>query len=327
MPAAFDMPDDTATLAESEPAAGASAFERAVKAGLSGRIKTLDSKYFYDPIGSALFDRICELEEYYPTRTETKILRRCAPAVAAVAGPGAELVELGSGSSLKTCIVLAALDRPAAYIPVDISDAHMLGALHPLRAQFPELEIRPVFADFTVPFALPARRGEGARLLFFPGSTIGNLHPAEAEDFLARLRRDFAPRALLIGVDLKKDEALLHAAYNDALGVTAAFNLNILERIGRDLDADMRPDCFRHEARYVKALGRIEMHLVCTEDHMARVGDLPIRFRRGETIHTENSYKYTLAEFTALAGRAGWRPEAEWTDENNLFAVHLLAAV
>ncbi len=326
MPAAFDVPYDSAAMADSVPTPGVSEFERSVKAGLSARIKTLDSKYFYDSAGSALFDRICELAEYYPTRTETTILRRCAPAIALAAGRGAELVELGSGSSVKTRILLSALDRPAAYVPVDISSDHMLGALHSLRAHFPGLDIRPVSADFTEPFVLPVRRGEGVRLLFFPGSTIGNLHPADAESFLRRLRRDFSPQAMVIGVDLKKDEGLLHAAYDDALGVTAAFNLNILERIGRELDAEVRPACFRHEARYVRALGRIEMHLVCTEDHMARVGDMPIRFHRGESIHTENSYKYTLTEFTTLAERAGWHSSAAWTDEDGLFSIHLLAA-
>jgi len=303
-----------------------SEFERSVKAGLSARSKTLESKYFYDSAGSALFDRICELAEYYPTRTETGILERRAPAVAEAVGPGAEVVELGSGSSVKTRILLAALDRPAAYVPVDICDDHMHGAMHPLRARFPGLAVRPVCADFTKPFRLPARRGSGARLLFFPGSTIGNLHPAEAESFLRRLREDFAPDALLIGVDLKKDEAVLHAAYDDAEGVTAAFNLNILERIGREMDAEVRPGCFRHEARYNRALGRVEMHLVCTEDHVARIGATPIRFRRGESIHTENSYKYTVAEFTALAGRAEWRAGEAWTDERRLFSVHLLRA-
>ncbi|MGY8992739.1 MAG: L-histidine N(alpha)-methyltransferase, partial [Rhodospirillales bacterium] len=241
-----------------------------------------------------------------------------------IVGPYAEVVELGSGASVKTKILLSALDKPAAYIPVDISEAFMHEAVEPLRDLFPALTIRPVAADFTGPFALPDKDAAGWRLFFFPGSTIGNLHPKDAESFLARLRQDFAPNGMIIGIDLKKDPAVLRAAYNDSQGVTAAFNINILEHINRVLSGTLAPEHFRHEARYNTALGRIEMHLVSLIDHTAAVAGKQISFRASETIHTESSYKYDPGEFAALAARAGWRSRDIWVDSEQLFSVHLL---
>ncbi len=300
------------------------AFASSVRDGLTSSPKRLESKYFYDKRGSDLFEQICELPEYYPTRTEIKILQEQATAIAAIVGADAEVVELGSGASVKTRILLGALKNPAAYVPVDISAAFMREAVAPLRTLYPNLAIRPVAADFTRPFELPAQDVAGWRLMFFPGSTIGNLHPDEAERFLGSLYRDFAPDGMIIGVDLKKDPAILRAAYNDSQGVTAAFNLNILDHINREVGGTLAPESFRHEARYDSSLGRIEMHLVCQADHTADVAGTQIRFRAGESIHTENSYKYEPAEFVALAARAGWRGREVWMDSERLFSVHLL---
>ncbi len=299
-------------------------FQQSVLQGLTSRRKSLECKYFYDERGSELFDAICRQPEYYPTRVETGILERHAAEIAATVGPGAELVELGSGASRKTRILLRALERPARYLPVDIAAGYLHSAADALAREFPGLAVTPVVADFTAPFRLP-RRAEGTpRLLFFPGSTIGNFHPADAARFLATTCRGLAADALLIGVDLKKDRAILDAAYNDAAGLTAAFNLNLLERINRDLGASFDLDAFEHQAGYAERRGRVEMHLRSVRDQTVRVAGRDIEFAAGEVIHTENSYKYSVAEFRDLAARSRWQLTHTWCDAEALFSVHLL---
>ena len=290
--------------------------------GLSREHKSLPCKYFYDRRGSALFDAICELEEYYPTRTETAILRRHAAAFAELAGPGAAVVELGSGSSVKVRILLDALENPAAYVPVDISREHLLASAARLAGDYPELTVVPVAADYVQGFPLPPVAAPERILAFFPGSTIGNFDPDEATAFLGRLADRLGRGSrLLIGVDLKKRRDVLEAAYNDARGVTAAFNLNLLVRINQELGGNFDLDGFTHHAFYDEALGRIEMHLVSRRAQTAAVGCRTFRFHAGETIHTENSWKYALPEFECLARGAGWQTVRTWTDDSNLFGV------
>lgn len=322
------MPDDVKTL-DHPPLAEAddlAAFRADVLAGLSTEQKTLPCKYLYDDRGSALFDEICTLPEYYPTRTETGILERHAADIAAAAGPGAEIVELGSGASIKSRIVLDALERPGRYVPLDISVGHMEAAADELRALYPGLAVTPVAADFTQSFRIPRSDGLGKRVLFFPGSTIGNFDRQEAELLLCRLHRDLDADLFVLGVDLKKDKTVLHAAYNDARGVTAAFNMNLLMRINRELDADFDLARFRHHARVCQSHGRVEMHLVSLVDQRVQVGDSVFRFEAGETIHTENSHKFALDEFAAMAKRAGWTTDTVWTDPKRLFSVNMLSA-
>jgi dimethylhistidine N-methyltransferase len=293
--------------------------------GLGQAEKTLPAKYFYDERGSRLFDEICELEEYYPTRTETALLARHAGAIAAQVGKGVTLLELGSGSSTKVRLLLDRLDEPAAYIPVDISKEHLEVSAARLAADYPGLKVKPIFADYVQGFPVTVKEGPERTLAFFPGSTIGNFHPAEAHTFLARLgRRLGAGSRLLIGVDLKKSRSRVEAAYNDKAGVTAAFNLNLLERINRELDGTFDLDGFTHVAFYNEELGRIEMHLKSLHDRTALVAGIPFRFKAGETIHTENSYKYSIEDFRKLAHGAGWSADITWTDDEDLFSIHLL---
>ena len=292
-----------------------------VIAGLSLPQKSLPPKYFYDDAGSRLFERICRLPEYYPTRAELSLTRRHIGSIARFAGRGCELVEFGSGESLKTRLLLRALE-PAAYLPIDISRAALESAQKRLARSFPGLKIIPILGDFSRPLELPAPRAR--RVVYFPGSTIGNLDPEEAHAFLA-MARGHAPR-MLVGVDLKKDANVLHRAYNDARGVTAAFNLNLLARINRELGADFDLRRFSHYAFYNAALGRIEMHLVSLERQKVRIGRHRFAFERGESIHTENSYKYSVGEFRALAGRAGFEGKRVWLDAKGLFALHGLTA-
>jgi len=308
-------------------AAPSSGFREDVIAGLSLPRKTLPPKYFYDATGSRLFERICRLPEYYPTRVELALTRANAAAMARFAGRGVALVEYGSGESLKTRSLIRAL-RPGAYIPVDISADALQRAERRLRREFPWLAIRAVQGDFSAPLALRMDSSRKARtLVYFPGSTIGNLTPEEAHAFLAMTRGQVGARgAMLVGVDLKKDPAVLHAAYNDAQGVTAAFNLNLLARINRELGADFELRRWRHYAFYNAALGRIEMHLASLGAQSVRIGRHRFRFASGETIHTENSYKYAAAEFQALARRAGFRPAKLWVDARQRFSVHGLIA-
>ncbi|MEQ9643158.1 MAG: L-histidine N(alpha)-methyltransferase [Alphaproteobacteria bacterium] len=302
----------------------ASPFATSVLAGLAAAPKTLEPKYFYDEVGSKLFDRICELPEYYVTRAEIAILEAIGPELAAKIGRGALLFEPGAGSTQKIRILLDAL-RPRVFVPADISAEHLHAAASELAADYPDVDIHPIAIDFTRDFALPdAMSREGAVTVFFPGSTIGNLAPGPAVELLDRLGRDTGADWLVIGVDLKKDERILVPAYDDAEGVTAAFNLNILARINRELEGSFDLDAFRHEARWNESLSRIEMHLVSTKAQAVEVLGGRFDFAEGETIHTENSHKYTVEAFHALAAKAGWTPEQVWTGEANLFSVHLM---
>lgn len=307
------------------PALAASAFERDVVEGLTAPRKTLPPKYFYDARGSALFEAITRLPEYYPTRTEMALLRRHGAEMAAPVAPGAGLVEFGSGSSAKVRALLAHLDRPALYVPVDVSAEYLAAEAEQLRRDVPWLRTVPLAADFTEAFALPPE-ADGLPLLgFFPGSTIGNFEPADAARLLARFGAVLGAGAgLLVGVDLVKDPATLRAAYDDAAGVTAAFNLNLLARINRELGADLDLDGFAHRALYDEARQRIEMHLVSRRAQTARIGPVRVAFAEGETIHTENSYKYTADGFVRLAQGACWDGAGLWTDPAGLFSVHAL---
>ncbi len=306
--------------------AGRAAFLADVLAGLWRRPRALPCKYLYDARGSALFEQICELPGYYPTRTELGILREHAAEVAARLGPRCLLVEYGAGAGVKTRLLLDALHRPAAYVPIEIAPGILATTAQILADRFPELEVLPLCADYTADHALPRpRRPVRRRAAFFPGSTIGNLDPDQACDFLAHVARQMGPDgALVIGVDLRKDPAILEPAYDDPAGVTAAFNVNLLHRLQRELGARLDPDGFRHRAVYDDEAGRVEMHLVSRRDQVVEVIGHPIALRAGETIHTENSYKYTVEGFTDLARRAGWRPRAVWTDPDRLFSVHQL---
>ncbi|MEX1097093.1 MAG: L-histidine N(alpha)-methyltransferase [Planctomycetales bacterium] len=297
-----------------------------VLAGLRARPKTLPCKYLYDERGSRLFDRICGLPEYYPTRTELAIMRRRAAEMARRIGPRAALVEYGSGSCLKTHLLLAHLERPAAYVPVDISREHLRKTAEQLDARYECLPILPVCADFTQPFQLPAVDGPSRRtIVYFPGSTIGNFVPEEAVALLAGVARLVGPSGgLLIGADLLKPRAILEAAYDDSRGVTAEFNLNLLARIDRELDGEFDPHTFEHRAVFDEERGRVEMQLVSRIEQSVRVGDEEFDFSRGETIHTENSHKYTLESFAMLAARAGFAVERAWTDPQRLFSVQYL---
>ena len=296
-------------------------FREDVVAGLSAPRKSLPPKYFYDAAGSRLFARICRLPEYYLTRAELALTRRHLAAIARFAGRGCQLIEFGSGEGLKTRLLVRAL-RPSLYVPVDISADALHAAARRLEREFPWLAVAPVLGDFSRPLRIPATR-RSRSVVYFPGSTIGNLTPEEAHAFLS-MSRGLAAR-MLVGVDLKKDPALLHAAYNDAAGVTAAFNLNLLARINRELGADFEPRRFRHYAFYNPAAGRIEMHLVALQAHRVRVAGHRFAFAAGETLHTENSYKYSLEEFRGLAAGAGFRSAKVWTDRKGLFALHGLA--
>ncbi len=300
------------------------AFREEVIAGLRRSRKAIPAKFFYDRRGSALFDEICQLEEYYLTRTELALLKRHAAEIAALVGDEALLIEYGSGSGRKTRLLLDRLPKLAAYVPVDISKEHLLAAATELAQAYPYLRVTPVCADYTQEMAFPDfeefpyRR----RVVFFPGSTIGNFTPGEAESFL-RQAAEVAQRsgALLIGVDLKKDPAVINAAYNDGRGVTADFNLNLLRRINAELGADFDLRLFEHRAFYDPTHGRVEMHLVSAQAQTVRIGDETFSFAAGETIHTEDSYKYDLDAFQAMAGRAGWKAQVAWEDERRYFAV------
>ncbi|GGB28206.1 dimethylhistidine N-methyltransferase [Tistrella bauzanensis] len=298
-------------------------------AGLTATPKCLPPRLFYDAAGSRLFDRITGLAAYYPTRTESRILHMQAAEIATRAGRGTTLVEFGSGASVKTRLVLDALRDPAAYVPIDISAEHMMTASAALARDHPGLAVRPVHGDFMQMTTLPlddAPAGTaGRRLGFFPGSTIGNLLPDEAVCFLRRAACMLGHDGhLLVGVDLEKDPARLIAAYDDPDGVTAAFNLNLLTRLNREAAADFRLDRFAHRAIWRADAGRIEMHLESLTDQIVQVAGRGIRFRKGETIHTENSHKYTPTGFARLVRRGGWRTDACWTDPERLFSLHYL---
>lgn len=299
-----------------------------VLAGLTAPQKTLSPKYFYDEAGSRLFDEICNLPEYYLTRTERWIMERFLGEMAELIGPRVSVIEFGSGSSRKIRLLLDNLDEPAAYVPVDISADYLSGMAAELARDYPGVQVQPVFADFTEPFELPAHRVRPARnLIFFPGSTIGNFDKQDALSLLRLMRLEAGPGgALLIGVDLKKDPKIIHAAYNDRAGVTAAFNLNALKRLNAELSADFDLANFRHEAIYDETEGRIEMRLVSRKPQRVDIAGTSIEFGDGEYIITEYSHKYSLQEFSDLAVAAGLNPERSWQDEDALFSVQYLTA-
>ena len=303
----------------------ATAFAADVLEGLAATPKRLPAKYFYDEAGSRLFERITELPEYYPTRTELRILESSAESIAGLADPGAALIEFGSGSTAKARLLLRHMASVRAYVPVDISAEFVNGEAARLQADFPELEVLPVTADFTGMFQLPAAVRAGPRIGFFPGSTIGNLEPHEVTGFLRRAKRALGQAAaFVVGVDLVKDPEVLYAAYNDSQGVTAQFNRNLLVRINRELGADFDVSAFEHHAFYHRELRRIEMHLASLRRQKVRILSKCFEFRAGETIHTENSYKYTIESFAALARGAGWSIGAVWTDPERYFSVQAL---
>jgi len=305
------------------PLPAADGFAADVLAGLTAKPKTLSPKYFYDLAGSALFERITQLPEYYPTRCEIGILHDNAPAIASMFPPGCALIEFGSGSSRKARILLSAAATIEAYVPVDISGDFLQQDLAQLKRDLPHLSVHPLVEDFTQPFAVPPHLAGLPRVGFFPGSTIGNFEPHEATRFLRHIGAVLGAGSLLvIGIDLAKDEPTLHRAYNDAEGVTAKFNLNLLARINRELGADFDLAAFEHRAFFNRERSRIEMHLASCRRQRVRINGTAIDFRAGEMIHTESSYKYSVESFRGLALRGGWSPIAVFTD--GLFSVHAL---
>lgn len=294
-----------------------------VVAGLAQRPKRLPCKYFYDRRGSQLFEAICRLDEYYLTRTELAIMRRYAGQIADQIGPDAMLIELGSGSSTKTRLLLDHLKEPAAYVPVDISGSHLKATAGRLRSDYRHIDIMPVCTDFTSDFEVPRpRRTPSRRTVYFPGSTIGNFVPEAATALLGQMAAiSGRGGGLLIGIDLQKDAAVIEAAYNDSAGITAKFNLNLLRRINRELDADFDLDAFRHLAFYDDRHQRVDIRLVSLYEQRVRIGEHIIEFASGEAIHTEYSHKYTVDGFARLAGRVGLVLHRCWTDPRQYFGV------
>jgi dimethylhistidine N-methyltransferase len=302
-------------------------FRDCVIDGLSQRQKEIPCRFLYDERGSELFEAICETPEYYPTRTETAILADCARAIAALMGPHCQLVEFGSGSSRKVRLLLSAFDRPSSYVAIDISREALQQAADDVATLFPKIDVRAVCADYMAPLDLAdiPEPKDGRRLGFFPGSTIGNLERPAAVEFLKCCRHVVGrDGAMLVGVDLKKDPRLLHAAYNDAHGVTASFTMNLLTRMNRELDADFDLAKFVHDASYNPVEGKVEIFIRSLAEQVVTVAGKRFHFRRGEGIHTEDSCKYSVAEFQALASRAGFAPGRVWTDPAQLFSIHLL---
>jgi dimethylhistidine N-methyltransferase len=303
-----------------------SAFARDVIDDLSQHPKRLSPKYFYDAAGSELFEQITLLPEYYPTRTELSILRDRGGEISAIVPKNAALVEFGAGATTKVRLLLNQCAF-GAYIPVDISGDFLKAQAEALRQDFPDLDVYPVVADFTAPFALPDAIGAMPKVGFFPGSTLGNFEPHEACGFLRSARDILGQDAqMVIGVDLEKDERVLQQAYNDSAGVTARFNLNVLHRINSELGGDFDIGAFTHRAINNRERHRIEMHLISRKAQSVRVLGRKFAFRTGESIHTENSYKYSLERFTALARGSGWTPRKSWTDAAQMFSVHALVA-
>jgi len=305
-------------------------FRADVLAGLAARPPSIHCKYLYDAAGSALFERICDTPEYYVTRADLALHEAHLPEIAAMIGRDAHVIELGSGAGIKTRQLLASLEAPRAYTPIEISAAALEQSTRELAAAFPDIRIRPIQADYTQPVATeglaldpPAR----CRVVYFPGSTISNFEHGEAVAFLQRLRQMVESRgAILIGVDLVKPVAQLLAAYDDEAGITAAFNRNLLERMRRELGADVDIAAFAHEARYDRTLERIEMHLVARHATTIAIDGRTFEFEAGESIHTESSHKYSLASFRRLATEAGLRSEKTWLDPDELFSMHWLVA-
>ncbi len=297
-------------------------FRADILAGLKAEQKHLAPKYFYDPEGSLLFDRICELPEYYPTRTEINLLKQYGAQIAEVIGPDALLFELGSGSSSKIRLLLDAI-RPSCYVPMDISKNHLFQSANSIAKDYPWLDVHAICVDYAGPWNLPSGLTGKNRIAFFPGSSIGNLTSEEALDLLRRIAQLVGnDGGLLIGVDLIKDIGVLEAAYNDQQKVTEAFNKNLLLRLNRELGANFQIERFQHRAFYNRDLERIEMHLASEEEQVIEIADELIHFKAGETIHTENSHKYSVAGFRHLALRAGFHPVKVWTDTDDLFSIH-----
>lgn len=303
-----------------------SEFGRAMIAGLSTSPRSVSPKFFYDVAGSALFDRICALPEYYPTRTEIGILSSRMDAIAGCIGPDAQIIEFGAGSVVKIRLLLDGLPHPRCFVPIDISGEHLHAAVEGLRRDYPDVAMLPLVADFSHPLRLPRLPGAGRKVGFFPGSSLGNFTPAQALQFLREAARLLRGGGLLIGVDLVKNPAVLHAAYNDAAGVTAAFNRNLLLRANRELDADFTAERFAHYAFYNAPLQRIEMHLVSSVAQRATVAGCSFEFQPGDSIHTENSYKFTVEGFRALAQAAGFVAGPVWCDPRHWFSLHWLDA-
>jgi len=303
-----------------------SAFASDAVAGLTRHPKQLSPKYFYDAAGSDLFDQITRLREYYPTRTELGILRDRGAEIAAIIPKDAAVIEFGAGSTTKVRLLLESCSF-GAYVPVDISGDYLTEQADSLRRDFSSLTVHPVIADFTTAFKLPDVVQDMPKVGFFPGSTIGNFEPHEACRFLRSAREILGPGALMIvGVDLEKDERILHDAYNDAAGVTARFNLNLLVRINRELGGNFDLSAFVHRAIYNREQHRIEMHLIARKPQTVRLLGTTVSFRAGESIHTENSYKYSIERFGALARGSGWKVRTVWTDAAGMFSVQALVA-
>jgi dimethylhistidine N-methyltransferase len=303
---------------------GDDSFGGSLTAGLARTPKEIACKYFYDAAGSSLFEQICELPEYYQTRTEMMLLDRHAAEIATLMGDNVELVEFGAGSLRKVRILLEAARNISAYTPLDISGDYLGVVVRALAADHPVLTLRPLIGDFTGTLEIPPLPGNPRRAGFFPGSTIGNFRPATAAGLLRRMRAGLNGGGLLIGVDLIKDPARLHAAYNDAAGITALFNKNLMARANRELGADFDTDSFAHYAPYNAGAHRIEMYLVSLKRQSVTIGDQCFDFAAGEPVHTEDSHKYTIESFREMAARAGFNPRAVWTDEERLFSVHWL---
>ncbi len=320
-----DQPD--AVGSDHAPDTSPTEFMQDLKQGLARQRKSISPKYFYDAAGSRLFDQICELPEYYPTRTELSILRQNAPEIAQRLGPHAEILEFGAGSMQKVRVLLDAMDRPARYIPIDISADHLQGAASQMATDYPNLHVEPLEADYTQDLVLPPDMPpEGRRVGFFPGSTLGNFEPLDALHFMHMCAKTLQGGALILGADLVKSPDRLHAAYNDSQGVTADFNRNVLVRANRELGANFQLDRFAHSAFYNAPFQRIEMHLMSTCQQSVRVGGTSFAFAQGETLHTENSYKFTMEGLRQLAQRAGFTPGQSWTDPENQFCLLWLDA-
>jgi dimethylhistidine N-methyltransferase len=303
-------------------------FQDAIRAGLSASPKSLPCKFFYDQRGSELFDQICVLEEYYVTRTETALLNDNAADIASYLGDSCHLIEFGSGSSIKIAILLKALQGRLAYSGIDISKEHLLSSTAALARNYPDLRVSAICADYTKPFSLPVEVAEqdGAPVGFFPGSSIGNFAAGPARAFLAQTAEILRPQrgGLLIGVDLEKDEDILLAAYNDAKGITASFNMNLLVRANAELAANFDLSAFHHEAIYNQDMGRIEMYLISDREQSVKIGTTTFSFSGEVVIHTENSHKYSIEQFQSIARDAGFDPVKVWTDDKDLFSVHFL---
>lgn len=304
------------------------AFEDDVIEGLSQAQKTIPCRWLYDERGSELFEDITVLPEYYPTRTETSILSQYAPEIASHVGPHATVVEYGAGASVKTRILIDALEQLSTYIPVDISAEFLQISAAALKEDYPDVKIEPVVADFLSPVELPDKPAKGARVGFFPGSTIGNLESAEITGFMKRVREDLGEDAqFILGADLKKDPNILIPAYDDSAGITSEFNLNLLRRINGELEANFDVSSFSHEARWNEKDSRIEMHLVSQREQSVEISGQTFNFKHGETVHTENSRKFEIASLQKLIAQCGWEMADSWIDKDSLFSVILFKAI